>query len=150
MFNLNITVETLNQRVSIALMLFIYCKVRQLANKKKILRWLRLSRPALWSLLKNSGLDGHGLSVCWNPDCQTFTFRCHWSLKRKQQKYSTDEDWVIEKRACVEQFMTVVIGHGIPESGKILWPLLECSQLAMQSLKGFSRYSREYHLPFHV
>ena len=31
--------------------------------------WLRLSRPALWSLLKNSGLDGRGLSVYWNPDC---------------------------------------------------------------------------------
>ena len=34
------------------------------------LRWLRLSRPALWSLLNNSGLDGRGLSVCWNPDCR--------------------------------------------------------------------------------
>ena len=34
-----------------------------------ILRWLRLSRPALWSLLSNSGLDGRGPSVCWNPDC---------------------------------------------------------------------------------
>ena len=29
----------------------------------------KLSRPALWSLLNNSGLDGRGLSVCWNPDC---------------------------------------------------------------------------------
>ena len=36
------------------------------------MRWLRLSRLPLWYLLKNSGLDGHGLSVCWNPDC-----RCH-------------------------------------------------------------------------
>ena len=35
-----------------------------------VVRWLRLSRPALWSLLNNSGLDGHGLSVCWNPDCR--------------------------------------------------------------------------------
>ena len=34
------------------------------------LRWLRLSRPALSSLLSNSGLDGRGLSVCWNPDCR--------------------------------------------------------------------------------
>ena len=24
----------------------------------------------LWSLLNNSGLDGRGLSVCWNPDCR--------------------------------------------------------------------------------
>ena len=33
-------------------------------------RWLRLSQPALWSLLNNSALDGHGLSVCLNPDCR--------------------------------------------------------------------------------
>ena len=33
------------------------------------MRWLRLSRPALLSLLNNSGLDARGLSVCWNPDC---------------------------------------------------------------------------------
>ena len=34
--------------------------------------WLRLSRPALWSLLNNSGLDGRGLYVglCLNPDCR--------------------------------------------------------------------------------
>ena len=34
------------------------------------MRWLRISRPALWSLLNNSGLDGRDLSVCWNPDCR--------------------------------------------------------------------------------
>ena len=29
-----------------------------------------LDKPQLWSLLNNSRLDGHGLSVCWNPDCR--------------------------------------------------------------------------------
>ena len=29
------------------------------------MRWLRLSRLALWSLLNNSGLDGHGLLESW-------------------------------------------------------------------------------------
>ena len=38
-------------------------------QKKRMPTWLRLSRLALWSLLNNSGLDGHDLLVCWNPDC---------------------------------------------------------------------------------
>ena len=47
------------------------------------MRWLRLSRPALWSLLNNSGLDGRGLSVCWNPDC-----RCRLLLKSRRLAFS--------------------------------------------------------------
>ena len=42
------------------------CKDWWIVSKK----WLRLSRPVLWSLLNNSRLDGRGLSVCWNPDCR--------------------------------------------------------------------------------
>ena len=33
------------------------------------------------SLLNNSGLDGHGLSVCWNPDC-----RCRRRLLPKSRR----------------------------------------------------------------
>ena len=47
---------------------------------QRLMRWLRLSRPVLWSLLNNSGLDGRGLSVCWNPDC-----RCHRLLPKSRR-----------------------------------------------------------------
>ena len=49
----------------------------------EFMRWPRLSRPALWSLLNNSGLDGRGLSVCWNPDC-----RCHLLPKSRRLPFS--------------------------------------------------------------
>ena len=44
------------------------------------MRWLRLSQPALWSLLNNSRLDGRGLSVCWNPDCRCRLLPKSWRL----------------------------------------------------------------------
>ena len=50
---------------------------------KLLFRWLRLSRQALWSLLDNSGLDGRGLSVCFNPDC-----RCRLLPKSRRLPFS--------------------------------------------------------------
>ena len=32
--------------------------------------WFKMYTISIWSLLNNSGLDGRGLSVCWNPDCR--------------------------------------------------------------------------------
>ena len=45
----------------------------------------KLAYNAIWfyvncSLLNNSGIDGRGLSVCWNPDC-----RCHRFLPKSRR-----------------------------------------------------------------
>ena len=33
---------------------------------------MSIAHTSTWSLLNNSGLDGRGLLVCWNPDCRCF------------------------------------------------------------------------------
>ena len=77
------------------------------------IRWLRLSRPALWSLLSNFGLDGRGLSVCWNPDCWCLLPKSRRTSSQFSASHCSEHTYIDHSWRCLPQTWTKRRGEGI-------------------------------------